>query len=96
MNNIRTITLDLDDTLWAIHPVLKRAEERLYNWMSRYYPRITELFEPADLIDVRATVIAEHQDRVHDLTFLRRAILAHIGDGRLRRQLRRCGVCRFQ
>ena len=80
MNNIRTITLDLDDTLWAIHPVIKRAEERLYNWMSRHYPRITELFEPDDLMDVRATVIAEHHDRLHDPTFLRRAVLAIIGD----------------
>lgn len=79
MNNIRTITLDLDDTLWAIHPVIKRAEARLYAWMSNNYPRITELFDPDDLLEVRAQVMAEHKDRLHDLTFLRRTILARLG-----------------
>lgn len=79
MNNIRTITLDLDDTLWAIHPVIKRAEARLYAWMSDNYPRITELFDPDDLLEIRAQVMAEHKDRLHDLTFLRRAILARLG-----------------
>ena len=79
MNNIRTITLDLDDTLWAIHPVIKRAEARLYAWMSDNYPRITELFDPDDLLEVRSQVIAEHKDRLHDLTFLRRTILARLG-----------------
>ncbi|MGB5511444.1 MAG: HAD family hydrolase [Woeseiaceae bacterium] len=79
MNNIRTITLDLDDTLWAIHPVIKRAEEQLYAWMSDNYPRITELFDPDDLLEVRAKVMAEHKDRSHDLTFLRRTILARLG-----------------
>jgi putative hydrolase of the HAD superfamily len=79
VNNIRTITLDLDDTLWAIHPVIKRAEARLYAWMSDNYPRITELFDPDDLLEVRAQVMAEHEDRLHDLTFLRRTILARLG-----------------
>ena len=80
MNNIRTITLDLDDTLWAIHPVIKRAEARLYAWMSDNYPRITELFNPDDLLEVRSKVMAEHKDRLHDLTFLRRTILARLGE----------------
>ena len=79
MNNVRTITLDLDDTLWAIHPVIKRAEERLYTWMSQDYPRITEMFAPEDLVEVRTAVFAEHRDRMHDLYFLRRAVLARIG-----------------
>ena len=79
MNNIRTITIDLDDTLWAIHPVIKRAEERLYTWTSERYPRVTELFAPEDLMEVRTAVIAEHRDRLHDLTFLRRTILARLG-----------------
>lgn len=79
MNNIRTITLDLDDTLWAIHPVIKRAEARLYAWMNDNYPRITELFKPDDLLEIRSQVMAEHKDRLHDLTFLRRTILARLG-----------------
>ncbi|MGI9247516.1 MAG: HAD family hydrolase [Woeseiaceae bacterium] len=80
MNDIRTITLDLDDTLWAIHPVIKRAEERLYAWMGEHYPRITELFEPNDIREVRTEVFAEYKDRSHDLTFLRRTVLTRLGE----------------
>lgn len=79
MKDIRTITLDLDDTLWAIHPVIKRAEERLYGWIGNHYPRITELFEPEDIWELRSEVIAEYEDRSHDLTFLRRTVLARLG-----------------
>jgi putative hydrolase of the HAD superfamily len=80
VNNIRTITLDLDDTLWAIHPVIRRAEERLYAWMGENYPRITEQFAPEDLMEVRSAVFAEHRDRMHDLYFLRRTVLGRIGE----------------
>ena len=79
MNDIRTITLDLDDTLWAIHPVIKRAEERLYAWIGENFPRITEQFEPVDIWNVRSEVITEHSERAHDLTFLRRTVLSRIG-----------------
>ena len=79
MNDIRTITLDLDDTLWAIHPVIKRAEERLYAWIGEHYPRITELFEPEDIWELRSEVIADYRDRSHDLTFLRRTVLTRLG-----------------
>ncbi len=80
MNDIRTITIDLDDTLWEIHPVIKRAEERLYGWIGAHYPRIAELFSADDIREMRAGVVAEHRDRAHDLTFLRRAVLARLGD----------------
>lgn len=75
MNNIRTITLDLDDTLWEIHPVIRRAEQTLYNWLGQHYPKITELHQPQDLRELRAAVVAEFADRSHDLTFLRREVL---------------------
>lgn len=78
VNGIRTITLDLDDTLWEIHPVIRRAEERLYAWLGENYPRITEQFEPAALREVRARVVQEHADRAHDLTFLRQTVLMEV------------------
>ncbi len=80
MKDIRTITLDLDDTLWAIHPVIQRAEERLYAWMDEHYPRITRRFEPHDIRTLRDTVVTEFKDRAHDLTFLRRTVLARLGE----------------
>lgn len=79
MKDIRAITLDLDDTLWEIHPVIHRAERTLYAWLGENYPRITEQFEPADMRVVRSQVIAEFSDRSHDLTFLRRTVLTRVG-----------------
>lgn len=78
VNDIRTITFDLDDTLWAIHPVIRRAETRLYEWLGENYPRITEMFEPADIRQVRERVVEEHAHMVHDLTFLRHTVLVEI------------------
>ena len=79
MRNIRTITLDLDDTLWAIHPVIRRAENQLYEWLGENYPRITEMYEPADMLEVRRQVIAEFSEHAHNLTFLRRTVLGRVG-----------------
>jgi len=78
VNEIRTITIDLDDTLWELLPVIKRAERRLYGWLQENYPRITEMYEPTDLREVRTQVIAEFADRTHDLTFLRKTVLGRV------------------
>ena len=78
MNGIRTITLDLDDTLWEIHPVIKRAERRLYAWLSENYPRITQMFASEDMRILRKQVLEEHADKVHDLTFLRHTVLMQV------------------
>ena len=75
VNEIRTITLDLDDTLWEIHPVIHRAEKRLYEWLGEKYPPITAMFSPEDLRGLRKQVVEKHTDKVHDLTFLRHTVL---------------------
>lgn len=80
MRGIRTITVDLDDTLWPIGPVIRRAESRLLAWLGRHYPRITEKFSPEAIRDVRSEVITEHADRIHDLGFLRRTVLGRISE----------------
>ena len=79
MTDIRTITFDLDDTLWEIHPVIKRAEQRLYAWLGEHYPRITDMYEIEDIRAIRAQVINEIPDQAHDLTLLRRVVLERIG-----------------
>ena len=75
MNGIRTITLDLDDTLWEIHPVIRRAEKRLYEWLGEHYPRITALFAREEMHILRKQVLDQHPDKHHDLTFLRYTVL---------------------
>lgn len=78
MNGIRTITLDLDDTLWAIRPVIERAELRLHAWLEEHFPRITARFSAAAMRELRAAVVAKHAERSHDLTFLRRRVLEEL------------------
>jgi putative hydrolase of the HAD superfamily len=80
MRDIRTITLDLDDTLWAIRPVIERAEAGLYDWLREYHPRITESFSRADISKMREDVVVEVPEKSHDFTFLRRKVLARVGD----------------
>ena len=75
MNGIRTVTLDLDDTLWDILPVIKRAEVRLYEWLGENYPAITEMYAMEEMRILRKQVLEKHADKVHDLTFLRHAVL---------------------
>jgi 2-haloalkanoic acid dehalogenase type II len=75
MQGIRTITVDLDDTLWEIHPVIRRAELRLYEWLGEHYPKVTEMFTAEDMRSLRNEVVREHADRAHDLTMLRRTVL---------------------
>jgi putative hydrolase of the HAD superfamily len=79
VNDIRAITLDLDDTLWAIHPVIHRAERGLYEWLGTRYPRITAMFSRAEIQKQRADVALEFPEHSHDYTYMRRTVLARLG-----------------
>jgi putative hydrolase of the HAD superfamily len=71
MLSIRAITFDLDDTLWAIGPVIERAERVIYRWLSVHCPRVAEQFTLADMQRARSQVFEEHPDHTHDLSRLR-------------------------
>jgi putative hydrolase of the HAD superfamily len=75
---ITAITLDLDDTLWAIGPVIERAELELWQWLGEYYPRVTERWDSDSLQALRERIVVEHRSRAHDLRFLRRAMLEQL------------------
>lgn len=38
--HIKAVLFDLDDTLWAIEPVLHLAESRLYEWLQQHAPGV--------------------------------------------------------
>jgi putative hydrolase of the HAD superfamily len=79
VHDIRTITLDLDDTLWAIAPVIARAEQCLYEWFGERFPGIVEQFSMLDILALRNRVFEENRDRIHDMTILRRAVIERVG-----------------
>jgi FMN hydrolase / 5-amino-6-(5-phospho-D-ribitylamino)uracil phosphatase len=75
---VRAICFDLDNTLWAIEPVLQRAERILTDWLEARYPRIPQRFSPADVLEVRAALLREQPHQAHDLTWLRRETIARL------------------
>lgn len=79
MYRIRTITLDLDDTLWAIGPVIRRAEAVLREWLVDNVPEVAESHPPEKVAQIRDEVVADHPDMLHDLTFIRREVLGRMG-----------------
>ncbi|MDB5899635.1 MAG: hydrolase superfamily-like protein [Ramlibacter sp.] len=70
---IRAVTIDLDDTLWPIWPVIERAEKALHDWMGQNAPMTAALFaNPAALRDIRAEMGRSRPDLKHDMSSLRR------------------------
>ena len=78
MQQIRAISLDLDDTLWAVAPVIRQAEVELWSWLGEHYPRVTARFSPEVAFELRKRVAVEHADMAHDFRFLRKRVLAHM------------------
>lgn len=78
VRRIRAITLDLDNTLWEINPVIYRAEETLWAWLGEHYPRVHHTFTAHDLLRMRQQVRDEHRERHFDLRFLREKVLEKV------------------
>ena len=77
---IRVITLDLDDTLWDVMPVIRRAEAALESWFAEHYPRIPERWPCARRQALRRRIVAANAERAHDLTFLRQCAIAGMAE----------------
>jgi HAD superfamily hydrolase (TIGR01509 family) len=72
----RVISLDLDDTLWPVAPVLAAAERELHEWLHAHHPRAMLGHDVESMRRLRAGVAARHPGQSHDMTFLRRQALA--------------------
>lgn len=80
MQHIRAITLDLDDTLWPIQPVIERAEGRLREWLGEQYPLVVSRFTEEAARALRDAVARDFLERAHDFAFLRRETLRRMGE----------------
>src|ERR1700687_5892709 len=72
----RVISLDLDDTLWPITPVLAAAEMALWSWLCAHHPRAVHRPDLDSMRMLRASIAERFPDQGHDMTFLRRRALA--------------------
>lgn len=72
---IKVITFDLDDTLWAVEPVLLRAEQQLYDWLQKHAPALTQHFTPQSWSEWRHAYYQQRPDLAHQISALRIAAL---------------------
>jgi FMN hydrolase / 5-amino-6-(5-phospho-D-ribitylamino)uracil phosphatase len=72
----RVISLDLDDTLWPVAPVIAAAEKALFEWLEARHPQAVRGHSIDSMRALRARIAAQFPERRHDLTFLRRRALA--------------------
>jgi putative hydrolase of the HAD superfamily len=72
LNNIKAISLDLDDTLWPIWPTIERAEKALGHWLARHAPQTAVSFaDPAVRQAVRAQATQARPELAHNLSAIR-------------------------
>ncbi|HEU4460772.1 MAG TPA: HAD family hydrolase [Methylibium sp.] len=72
---LRAITIDLDDTLWPIGPVIQRAEAALQAWLAEHAPAVALHFDRKGMLALRAQVERDLQHVAHDLTAWRKETL---------------------
>jgi len=73
---IKAISLDLDDTLWPIWPVIARAEQALQDWLRPHAPyTATLLADAGQRLALRQEVQQQRPDIGHDLRTLRQELI---------------------
>lgn len=74
---IKLITFDLDNTLWPVDQVIRRAEKISAAWLRDNHPEVSARFDVSALIAVRDKLVQESPHYLHNLTALRKAALTH-------------------
>jgi len=73
----RAITLDLDDTLWPIIPVIERAEATLHDWLCEHAPQAAARFPVAAMRALRDRIARDNPQLSHDYSSQRLLSLRH-------------------
>ena len=81
MPNIRAICFDLDNTLWDVWPVIRRAEQAMYDYLTERYPRVVAAHTVETMRAARERTALLYPQMQHDFTFLRlQALRDHARD----------------
>jgi 2-haloalkanoic acid dehalogenase type II len=68
---IRAVCFDLDNTLWDVWPVIRRAEQAMYDFLTQRYPRVAAALTVEMMRAAREQTAAAYPQMQHDFTFLR-------------------------
>ena len=79
-NDIKCVTLDLDDTLWPVEPVIDKAERELYAWLQKNYPSITDKYSIQEIAAKRNHLNQRRPDIAHNVTALRLLALRELAN----------------
>jgi 2-haloalkanoic acid dehalogenase type II len=78
LNAPAVLSFDLDDTLWAVEPVIIAAERAMLGWLTQRHPEIMRGQSAESLRAMRAGIAARFPERSHDMTFLRHQALTEM------------------
>lgn len=78
MNDPLVLSFDLDDTLWAVEPVIHAAEAAMFAWLEEHHPQMMRGYDRESLRAMRAQIAAQFPERSHDMTFLRHRALSEM------------------
>ena len=81
---IRLVTFDLDNTLWHVDTVIRRAEKETRNWIQPRVPEYASCMTTENVASLRAQVMEENPDIRHDVSELRIQMM--------RRAFEQCGL----
>lgn len=73
MHPVKAVLFDLDDTLWPIMPVIERAENLLFDWLTWHAPAVAERFSIESLRQRRQELMPTDPIYQLDMRALRRA-----------------------
>ncbi|MEQ3631771.1 HAD-IA family hydrolase [Thalassolituus sp.] len=68
---IRLLTLDLDNTLWAVEPIIVEAEAAMYSWIEQNCPGTSQLYSPEGLRQYKAELAECYPSMRHQISKLR-------------------------
>lgn len=75
MSSIKAVLFDLDDTLWPIVPVIKRAENLLFEWLEQNVPDVARRISIEGMRARRQVLMDSDPVYQLDLRALRHAVL---------------------
>ena len=71
---IRLVTFDLDNTLWSVDTVIRRAEANMNAWLLQRAPEYGQL-DSVELAAIHSAVVDANPDVVHDISRRRELVL---------------------
>ena len=78
MNAELVLSFDLDDTLWAVEPVILAAEAAMLAWLNERHPQMMRGHDRESLRAMRVRLAEQYPERSHDMTFLRHRALSEM------------------